>query len=160
MKPALRIYVGSFGNMLITLWLAVGLSVLVLDVVHASDEEQPTYLYKEILDENKISDLRKSRSSPGRRIAAFLRSAVEVSTKSKKFRRFVKQGSVSDAVEDFNQLNPTNVRKRRYSTDAFVGDAHVKLQRLDRGQYDQPTIEITYPQGIASFKIVYTKDDI
>ena len=140
------------------LWLTVGLSVMVLDAVHAGDDKQP--IYQEISGGYKLSNFRDARSSLGTRIAALMKSAVEVPTKSKQYRRYMKHGSVSDAVEDFEKLNPTNVKRRRFSTDAFVGDVELKLKMMDKSQYRQPSIKISYPNGVGSFKIVYTKDEI
>ena len=72
----------------------------------------------------------------------------------------MKHGSVSDAIEDFKKLNPTNVKRRLYSTDAFVGDVELQLKKMDKSQYRQPSIKISYPDGVGSFKIVYTEDEI
>ena len=156
MLDLMPLFVCDFRKML--LWLTVGLSVLVLDAVHAGDDKQP--IYQEIAGGNKLSNFRKARSSPGTRIVALIKSAVEVPTKSKQYRRYMKHGSVSDAVEDFEKLKPTNVKRRLYSTDAFVGDVELQLKKMDKSQYRQPSIKISYPDGVGSIKIVYTQDEI
>ena len=155
MFDLMPLFVYDFRKMLI--WMTVGLSVLVLDAVHAGDDIQPIYQY--ISGGNK-SNFRKARSAPGTRIVALIKSAVEVPTKSKQYRRYMKHGSVSDAVEDFEKLKPTNVKRRLYSTDAFVGDVELQLKKMDKSQYRQPSIKISYPDGVGSIKIVYTEDEI
>ena len=142
--------------------LTVSLHMLVLTnhFVLALDDKQQ--ILQEITDGNNVKHdepkLRMTRSM--RDIIALIKSAAEVSTRSKQYRKFVKTGSVPDAIDDFMKLKPTGIKKRKFSTDAWVGDVQIQLQKTDISQSRQPSIRISYPGDVAAFKIVYQEGDI
>ena len=137
------------------LWLLFGLHVMILDI-HAADENRP--INQEILGKNERLSLRWYRSvsvfaKPV--IKAFINSAVEVPTRSQKFRKLIKQGSVSNAIADFKQLKPTNVKEGKYSTVISSGGLNIMFRLRDHSNKHMPTIQISDPNGASSFKIFY-----
>ena len=146
----------------VPLWLTVTIHIMVIanHFVHASDDKQQ--ILQEITEENNIQHdepkLRMTRSA--RAIIALIKSAVEVPTSSKQYRKFVKTGSLQNAIDDFMELKPTHVREGYFSTDAWFGDVQVQLQKGDVSQKDLPSIRISYPGDVGSIKIVYTDGDI
>ena len=137
--------------------------VLVLDTPSAQtdDKKRPTYL--EISSGNKQYNIRWSRSSPAiakPAINALINSAVEVPTRFTTFRKIMKQGSISDAIEDFKNLNPTSITTRWFSTDGFVGNVKVKLKFKDRIYSRWPSIIIRDSSGAKPIRIVYINDPV
>ena len=144
----------------VPLWLTVNIIVIANNFVHALDGKQQ--ILQEITEENNIKHdepiLRMTRSN--RAISALIKSAVEIQTQSKQYRKFVKKGSVTNAIDDFMKLKPTHIRKRLYSTEAYSGDVLITLRRKDTSQIRQPSITIDQPGDVAPIKIVYEKGGI
>ena len=67
----------------------------------------------------------------------------------------MKTGSVTNAIDDFMKLNPTQIRNGPFSTDAWFGDVYIQLKRKDISQKRHPSITISHPGNVASIKIVY-----
>ena len=118
--------------------------------------------HKKISGENKfrehISNIRRSRSVPGiasPAIKALIKSAVEVHTTSKKYRKFIKEGKTQDAIADFNKLKPYKVSKRPETTAGFVGDAELLLKLSESRR---PTLLIFDPKSASAVKIVYLRN--
>ena len=143
-------------------WLTVSIHIMVIanHFVLALDDKQQ--ILQEITDENNIKHdepiLRMTRSN--RAILALIKSAVEVPTQSKQYRKFVKTGSVTNAIDDFMKLNPTRIRNGPFSTDAWFGDVRIQLKRKDISQRRHPSITISHPGNVASIKIVYKEGGI
>ena len=143
------------------MWLLISLLVLILNSINAADEQGP--IHQEISGGNKQSSFHSTRSVSGftqPAIRALISSAKEVPTRSPKFRKFVKQGSVSKAVADFDHLKPTDVEERMYSTFASVGDLKVQFKIRDHRHNKGPTIQISDPSGVTSFKIIYIRNPV
>ena len=139
------------------LWFLVGLLVLTLDIIHAADEKGP--IRQETSDGSIRSSFRWTRSVSGfaqPAIKRLIASAVEIQTKIRpRFKIFLKQGSVSDAVADFNRLKPTDVDKRLLATHASVGDVKIQFKLRDYRHNKAPTIQLSRHEGATPLKIVY-----
>ena len=141
--------------MYLPLLLTRYLMVLVLGIVQAADGNR--LAYQEISGGQKV--IRRSRSvldiaNPA--IKALIKSAVEVPTSSQMYRKFLKQGQVSDAIADFNKLEPTHVRRIGFfAKEGFVGDTELKLKIQDRINSWLPTILIADPKSAKLVKIIY-----
>ena len=101
-------------------------------------------------------NFRQSRSVMGITnpvLKALINTAIEVSTSSTKFRKFVKRGSVDDAVADFNKLQPKSLRVSMGTEETrggFVGDTDVQLHIRKRWA----TI-LLYPKDAGAIRISY-----
>ena len=129
---------------------------LQIAIVHATCET-----YHEIISSgNDQPNFRWYRSVSGfaqPAIKALIHSAREVPTKSVRFKKLVKQGSLSNAIADFQKLMPTNVEDKMYSTFASVGDLRVQFKQRDMRHNHAPTLQIVDPDSHTSFVVVYIK---
>ena len=114
--------------------------------------------------ESHVTGTRWSRSVPGiaeMAVRALLKGTKEVPTNSPVYtRKFLKQGSDLDAVNDFNSLNSKIVRTDGYGAIGVIGDIKVKLRMFDGNHGGRPTVQVLDPKRKNSVRIVYTNEQI
>ena len=93
-------------------------------------------------------------------VKAFMKGAKEVPTNSPVYRKFLKQGSDSDAVDDFNSLNSEIVKGQGYGAVGVIGDTKVRLKLRDKRNNKLPTVQIWDPNMAKPIKIVYINKPI
>ena len=105
-----------------------------------------------------VTGTRWFRSIPGiggSVVKAIMKGTTEVGTKSPLSRKFLKQGTTSDAIKDFNSLNSDVISQHGYGATGFVGDTKFKLRLNDNNNRGLPTLQIWDPNMTKSIKIHY-----
>ena len=105
------------------------------------------------------SNFRWSRSFVGfgnAAIKAVLRGTKEVPTRSKTYRKFVKQGGPQTARDDLYRMNPTLLKHNKWHAKAVLDDGtFVKMEVYDKTNGRLPTLFIEDRTKANPIKIVY-----
>ena len=133
-------------------------------IVNAADVSILSYPADDGSDiKSHVAGTRWYRSVPGIAdsvVKAFMKGAKEVPTNSPVYRKFLKRGSESDAIEDFNSLNSEIVKGQGYGAVGVIGDTKVRLNIRDKRNSKLPTVQIWDPNMAKSVKIVYINKPI
>ena len=109
--------------------------------------------------QNHVTDPRWRRSVPGEigsaLVRAIMKGTVEVKTSSPRYRKFFKQGSEYDAIDDFNGLNSRVTMSKSYGATGYVGKTRFHLTIKDKTNSWLPTLKISDPSMSKQIKIIY-----
>ena len=145
-------------------WFSTCVILSVYLTVNAADSKILFYPADDRSDiKSRVVGTRWYRSVPGMAesvVKAFMKGAKEVTSNSPLNRKFLKQGSHSDAIEDFNSFNSDIVKRFAYGAVGVIGDTKIQLQFANKRNRGMPTVQISDPNLPKSIKIFYTSKPI
>ena len=89
---------------------------------------------------------------------ALLKGTKEVPTKSIKYKKYLKQGNLPEAISDFKSVNPNliDIDRKQFKLEGVLEDrTFLRLRMYDRSNHRRPTIFVEDSEGKNAVKIIY-----
>ena len=147
------------------IWLLSSITINAHFIVYVSAENK----FESTNVVNGNTDISNRHSSVDRQIRsvlgvgkaamdALLKGTKEVPTKSIKYKKYLKQGNLLEAISDFKSVKPNliDIDRKQFKLEGVLEDrTFLRLRMYDRSNHRRPTIFVEDSEGKNPIKIIY-----